>query len=140
MDGFDWIMIGEADGRRAVGMKQVLEGGGILNPIRIVSNFEEFGSYLRGEDFYANRAKFPLPKLVLCDLAFGVDQVCQLLADLEEQPPTVIVTISSANEFLLDQAYEAGAKTYLRKPFIFPEFLERCRFAGLGFSILGGQP
>jgi CheY-like chemotaxis protein len=82
--------------------------------------------YLTGQGEYADRQRFPLPKLVLLDLALpGLHgfEVLHLLRS-QEQLNKVPVTVFSGSDYTHDmnRAYELGANSFLVKPIEFEKF------------------
>ena len=110
-------------------IKTMFEEGKLLNPVRLIDHTFDFHSH------FSSDAACPL--LLLLDLS--CENAWDILASLREIPATrdlpVIALIDDTNESLLDRAYEAGAKTYLRTPLAFSEFVLRARLVGLNFLI-----
>ena len=144
MDSHQWIVIADGETRIGREAKKVFEGASLRNPVHLIHNVDELFSYLQGHGIYANRDKFPLPLVLMVDMALlspgvaerlGRIRACDGIGDVP-----IIVLIDPGQETELDVAYEAGATTYLQKPFTFADFVERSRLADMHFLILGGLP
>lgn len=86
----------------------------------VVRDGEAAVSYLSGEGDYADRARFPLPGLVLLDLKLPRLSGFEVLRWIRRQDglrrlPTVVMT-SSKERRDVDRAYDYGASAYLVKP------------------------
>lgn len=144
MDNHTWIVV--AAGRTSEGLriKEVFEGANLLNPVHLIHSGRELMQYLGGEGIYGNRSKFPLPGVLLldCDLPdIACERVMREMRAREGLAKIpVVLLVSAETEGRLDAAYEAGATTYLRKPFTFADFLERSRIGNFRFFIAGGHP
>src|SRR5215813_3318735 len=49
-------------------VKRAFKMARIENPLQVVTDGQEAISYLRGDDKYANRELYPLPKLIVMDI------------------------------------------------------------------------
>ena len=89
-------------------------------PFRTVKNGSEAIQYLKGEGQFANRAEYPLPRLMLLDLNMPLVNGFEVLEWLRTQPGLrrliVIVFTSSARPEDVNRAFELGANSYLVKP------------------------
>ena len=101
-------------------MRIAFKKAGIGNPIAEVHSGEQAIAYLSGEDKYADRRHFPLPRLIVTDLKMpGVDGF-ELLKWLREQPafepvPKIVLTASALEEDE-KRARELGCAAYFTKP------------------------
>lgn len=85
-------------------------------------------SYLAGEGKYADRNLYPLPALILLDLKLPRRSGLEVLSWMRDQPrlnrlPVVMLT-SSKEELDITRAYDAGANSYLVKPFGFDALVD----------------
>src|ERR1051326_572073 len=100
----------------------------IVNPLVIVSTAEDAMSYLLGVGRYKDREEFPLPSLILLDLKLPGMDGFEFLKWLRQQPGIhalrVVVLSSSDSVRDIDQAYKAGANSFLVKPVDFERFVE----------------
>jgi len=96
-------------------------------PLRVVSNGEETISYLKGEGKYDDRAKYPLPGVVLLDLKMPRKNGFEVLQWMRGQPAfdtMQVVVLTSSDEIRdINRAYELGANSFLVKPLSFDEFV-----------------
>ena len=101
-------------------IRRAFDRGQIANPVHVVSDGEQAISYLAGENAYADRARFPLPALVLLDLRLPRKSGFEVLkwvrghAELSRLPVVVLSTSHAENE--IGRAYDLGANSYLVKP------------------------
>jgi CheY-like chemotaxis protein len=75
--------------------------------------------YLRGDEQYRDRTRFPFPRLVLLDFKMRVDG-WEILQWIRQRPEfrrlPVIVFTGSNYPGDIDKAYDLGANSYLVKP------------------------
>lgn len=144
MDNHAWIVVAEGKTSEGLRVKEMFERAALLNPVHLVHNARELLQYLKGEGIYGNRDKFPLPGVLLLDCELPDISYEEILREMRAREGLrkipVLVLVSTETEGRLDAAYEAGATSYLRKPFTFSDFLERSRIANLHFFIAGGRP
>lgn len=85
-----------------------------------VHNGEEAIAYLSGEGVFADRAKYPLPSLVLMDLNMPRKGGFEVLEWVRTQPAlkrvAVIVLTASLRQEDVTRSFELGASSYLVKP------------------------
>jgi CheY-like chemotaxis protein len=99
----------------------------LKNTIQVVQNGQEALDYLLGNGKFADRARYPMPNLVLLDLKLpGIDGF-EVLRKIKSTPllkrlPVVILT-SSKEEGDRALSYDTGANSYLVKPVSFDGFL-----------------
>ncbi len=77
-------------------------------------------NYLQGVGVYADRERYPMPRMLIMDLRMPIVTGFDVLRWIKEHPkcaviPTVILT-SSENPMDIQQSYELGANAYLVKP------------------------
>jgi CheY-like chemotaxis protein len=101
-------------------LKAAFSRAGFLNPILVVRDGEDAVSYLQGNGIYADRAKYPLPALVLLDLMLPRKSGFEVLEWIKEHPDfksIPVIVLSGMSELLhLNRAYRLGAQTFIRKP------------------------
>jgi CheY-like chemotaxis protein len=142
MDGFKWIVVATEMVQDSLGIKEQFENGLLLNPVHIIKNREELLAYLKGTGIYANRQKFPLPKVLILDLQLPDRGAWDVLEYLSSEPALIeevrtIVLTAPGQEKEVERAYELGAKSYLFKPFSFADFLQRSRIIGVNWVLIG---
>jgi CheY-like chemotaxis protein len=105
-------------------VKRAFKIAQIINPLQIATDGQEAINYLRGEGKYAERDKYPLPKLIVMDIKMPRRTGFEVLEWVKrnEGPlrriPIVIVS-SSDNPSDINRAYELGANAYMVKPMNF---------------------
>jgi two-component system, response regulator len=98
------------------------------NKIQVAKNGQEALDYLFGKGEFSDRARYPLPDIILLDLNMpGIDghEVLKKIKKMEilKRIPVVILT-SSADEGDRAMSYDNGANSYLVKPVSFDEFIK----------------
>ena len=93
----------------------------VKNPVYVVRSGTEAIQYLEGSGKYANRAAFPLPKIVFLDLKMpapdGFDVLRWKEQHREQLPKMLWVAMSNFDAIkTINQAYACGATTFLTKP------------------------
>jgi CheY-like chemotaxis protein len=101
-------------------LQTVLKQAGVMNPVFVVPDGQEAIAYLSGEGVYADRAKFPIPVVLLLDLKMPKRTGFDVLAWCKRQPhltKLLIIVLSGNREIKsINQAYRMGADTFLLKP------------------------
>ncbi len=116
----------------------------IANPLRVVTDGDAAVAYLAGTGEYADRARYPLPVLVLLDLKLPKRSGHEVLAWLRSQEglrrlPVAVLT-SSREAADVNRAYDLGANAYLQKPVGFEALHELVRTLNLFWLILNEKP
>ena len=101
-------------------LRRVLTQAGTVNPVQIVSNGEEAIKYLSGEGQFADRTRFPLPRLMITDINMPRRGGFELLRWLRAHPqvqavPSLILTGSNSPADI-EQAFQGGVHGYFVKP------------------------
>src|SRR5258706_11033209 len=113
-------------------IRHSLEKANVLNPVQVVSTGEVAIAYLSGEGKFADRNQHPLPALLLLDLKLPRVDGFEVLRWIRQEPAVkalrVIVLTSSEDIRDVNQAYEAGANSFLVKPMDFENFVEIGKF------------
>ena len=109
-------------------VQRAFSQSGVLNPLVTVRNGEEAMAYFLGIGAYKNRSEYPLPSLVLLDLKLPGMTGIDFLKWLRQQPgigSTRVVVLTSSNLMKdVDDAYKAGANSFLVKPVDFEMFVQ----------------
>jgi len=115
-------------------MQRAFRKAGIGPALRAVGNGQEAIDYLAGNGGFADRARNPLPAVVLLDLNLPVISGFEVLEWLKSQAELsalpVVVFSSSAREEDRRRAFDLGAKEYFEKPnsaFLFSPVVEVLR-------------
>jgi CheY-like chemotaxis protein len=98
------------------------------NPLQVVGHGDAAVDYLAGHGDYADRARFPVPGLILLDLKLPRRSGLEVLNWLRDQEilrriPAVVLTSSSQSQDV-NRAYDLGANSYLVKPVEFEDLKE----------------
>ena len=101
-------------------LKRAFKSAGLPHTLNAVSDGEEALQYLAGEGPFTDRARYPLPDLILLDINMPKQSGLDVLARLRSQPrfksvPVLIFTSSSRSEDR-ERARQLGADDYLLKP------------------------
>src|SRR5580765_127419 len=93
------ILMAEDNNNEVTLMRRAFVEAGIPNPLIVVRNGREVIEYLAGEGDYADRAKYPVPGLMLLDLKMPWMDGFDVLSWLRLQPqfvglPVVLLTSS----------------------------------------------
>jgi CheY-like chemotaxis protein len=114
------ILLVEDDRDDAFFLRRAFLRAGLSHPIVDVRNGQQAVNYLSGNALFADRALYPLPKLVVVDLKLPLMDGFELLAWLQNRPEfgsLPVVVISSSNlDSDKEKAMQLGAKEYLVKP------------------------
>jgi CheY-like chemotaxis protein len=101
-------------------MRNAFKKAGIENPLQVAWNGQEAMEYLGGMGKYSDRAKHPLPILVLLDLKMPYKSGFEILGWIREQPKleslVIVVMTSSDQPQDIEKAYKLRASSYLVKP------------------------
>lgn len=114
------ILIAEDNPDDAKFMQRVILQIQLENPIHIVNDGNKTLAYLKGEDPYQDREKFPFPALLLLDLRMPEVDGLEVLRRVQGDPqfasmPTVVITVNQDRR-QLSEVYRLGAKSFLTKP------------------------
>jgi CheY-like chemotaxis protein len=101
-------------------VKHALDASGVGKSFNAVHNAEEAISYLRADDQYADRTKFPFPNVIFTDLKMPLADGYSLLTWLNAHPtcsviPTIVFSSSGLREDVA-RVYQHGANAYIVKP------------------------
>jgi CheY-like chemotaxis protein len=101
-------------------LRAAFEKAGYTGPLQTVRNGEEAVAYLKGENPYADREKFPLPVVVLLDLNMpkknGFDVVTWVRAQPGLKRLALIILTASTRTEDVERALDLGATSFLVKP------------------------
>jgi CheY-like chemotaxis protein len=109
-------------------MKRAFRTAGINNPIQIANNGQAAIDYLAGNGEFVDRAKYPLPCLVLLDLKLpGINghEVLQWIREQENLETLVVLMLTTSRENRdIEEAYRLGCNAFLVKPSAPPKLIE----------------
>jgi len=100
----------------------------LCNTVEVASNGELALDYLFGRGTFADRAKYPLPDLILLDLKLpGIDghEVLRQIksTDVLKRIPVVVLTSSRESQDRI-RSYDYGVNSFLLKPITFDGFMD----------------
>ncbi len=121
------ILLAEDDENDVFLMGRAFDRAGIPNPLIVVHNGQEAIDYLGGKGKFADRAKHPMPGLLLLDLKMPWMDGFDVLAWLRGQPqfntlPVVVLT-SSKLQADIDKSRDLGVYDYRVKPHTFDDLV-----------------
>ena len=109
--------------------------------VQNVTDVEQAMAYLSGRGIYANRARYPLPSLVLLDLKMPRETGFDMLRWIRKHPEVgnlpVVIFSGSELEADIQRAYAGGADSYLVKPIGFNALIDLVK--NINASWLSGQ-
>lgn len=122
------ILLVEDDSTDVLLLRRAFDKGGVTNPLQVVSDGEQAVAYLSGQGDYGDRQRYPLPSLILLDIALPRRSGFEVLTWMRQDPglrrlPVIMLT-SSGQPGDISRAYDAGANAYHVKPSGFDELLE----------------
>src|SRR5438094_370824 len=110
------ILLADDSANNAEFIKRAFRAAGYDNPIQAVCRGEEAIEYLKGEGEYSDRAKFPLPALLLLDTRMTGISGWEVLRWVRQQPEfaSLFVVVFTGSEYPGDRqkAQDLGANAY----------------------------
>ncbi len=123
---------------------RALRKSGVKEPVVVARDGPEALDYLFATGAWKLRDVLDTPRVVLLDLKLPKLSGLDVLRRMREDPRTrrvpVVVLTSSAEERDIQQCYDLGANSYVRKPVEFDEFLEFIRSLGNYWLKLNERP
>ena len=120
MNEYGHILVAEDDPTDAYFFERAFKRAGTPVTLHFVRDGQEAVDYLQGEGQFTDRARHPLPQLVLLDLKMPRLDGFDVLEWVRKQPGlsgVLIVIFSSSDEPKdMNRAYGLGANSYLVKP------------------------
>lgn len=138
------ILLVEDEPAHAELTQRAIRKAGNANRIDVVSHGEEAIDYLYNRGAFADKAKYPLPGLILLDIKLpGMDgiEVLKIIKDdatLKRIP--VIMLTTSEREADIARSYDYYANSFLTKPVGYKEFEEMIRKLDCYWMILNQPP
>jgi CheY-like chemotaxis protein len=134
------LLLVEDDPDHVLLIQRALARASLVNPLKIVRDGEEAIQYLSGSGEYDDRARYPLPSLILLDLKLPRKSGLEVLEWIRKHPtlkllPVVVLTSSSESRDV-ERAYALGVNSYLVKPVRFEDLLEMVKSIGMYWMIL----
>lgn len=116
------VLIVDDDENDVFAISETLSNAGVKNPLITVSDGADVISYFAGMGRYADREKFPLPRVLLLDLKMQRMGGFSVMEWLNQQHKSVradlLVVVLTAHGELenVRRAYQLGARSFLTKP------------------------
>ncbi|HXS68697.1 MAG TPA: response regulator [Candidatus Polarisedimenticolia bacterium] len=114
------ILIADDDENDALALRKALSQAGVKNPVAIVGDGKQVIAYYKGAEAYADRAKYPIPGILLLDLKMpqlGGLEVLEWLHATQQTKDILIVILSGYSELEnIRRGYALGARSFLPKP------------------------
>ena len=122
------VLLAEDDPNDLLFFKRAICKANLAISLQVVENGVEAVKYLMGEDSYADRESYPLPRLIITDIKMPLMNGFELLAWVKQQPDLqyipVAVMSSSEEAAKRNQATALGASSYLLKSVSFDALVE----------------
>ncbi|HEY1227632.1 MAG TPA: response regulator [Ramlibacter sp.] len=108
--------------------RRAFRKAGLASALQVAGDGDEAVAYLAGDGAFADRQAHPLPSLVLLDWKLPRRSGREVLQWVRAQErftglPVVVLTSSREQEDI-DQAYSAGANSYIQKPVLLEKLAE----------------
>ena len=101
-------------------IQRTFSRSGSLPAIQWITNGNDATLYMCGHRQYSDRARYPLPSLILLDLKLPVKNGFEVLRWLRSYsafaPIPIIIMSDCSDPRIIRRAYELGANSFLRKP------------------------
>ena len=122
------VLIVEDDNNDVFMLQRAFQQAGITNPVHVARSGEDAIAYLAGNDPYSDWNKFPLPSIVLLDLALpglsGLDVLIWIRKTSGLHALRVAVVTDSCSGKEVRRAYELGANGCFPKLGDYHELIE----------------
>ena len=114
------ILIAEDDDNDVFLIRRALHQAQFENPLQVVSAGDQAIAYLKGDEPFQDREKYPIPALLLLDLKMPRKNGFEVLAWVRQHSEfnslAIVVLTSSQESTDINRAYALGANSYLVKP------------------------
>jgi CheY-like chemotaxis protein len=121
------ILVAEDDPTDAYFFERAFKRAGLAVALHFVGDGKEVTDYLEGAGQFADRARHPLPHLVLLDLHMPRLDGFEVVEWIRRQPQLdrlVVVIFSSSDDSKdINRAYRLGANSYIVKPHSMEELM-----------------
>jgi len=140
----DLILLVEDNGDDVALIRRALRRAGIATRLVVLGDGDAAVEYLQGIGEYVDRQAWPLPRLMLLDLKLprrsGLEVLQWLQTRPDLQPLALVVLTNSRENSDLQQAYAAGAHSYLVKPVEFDDLLRMVKALNLYWMHMNQWP
>ena len=125
------ILVAEDNPDEALLLQRAFKKAGLQVRIHICEDGDDATAYLLGKEEFADRVKFPYPRMLITDLKMPRCDGFELLERMrsEELVPKVVMSASGEDRDVR-RAYKLGANCYFLKPGTFEELV--CIVRALG--------
>lgn len=125
------VLMADDDADDRLLAREAIHESRVLNDLHFVEDGVQLLRYLRGDDGFHDRTRYPMPGLILLDLNMPKMDGREALAQIKSDPrlcriPVVILTTSKAEEDKM-KGYDLGAVSYVTKPVTFDALVEMMR-------------
>jgi CheY-like chemotaxis protein len=121
------ILVAEDDPTDAYFFERAFRRAGLPVALHFVSDGQEVRDYLQGAGYFADRARYPLPQVVLLDLHMPRMDGFEVLDWIRHQPQLakleVVIFSSSEAARDMNRAHRLGANFYMVKPHSMEELM-----------------
>lgn len=127
------ILVAEDDENDSFLLQRAFRKVGLGMPAYVCRDGAEAMAYLKAEGEFADRIKYPFPRVLITDLKMPKCSGFDLLEWLKGHPncnliPKIVLS-ASAEQSDIKRAYELGANCYFKKPTAFDDLLELVKYA-----------
>ena len=138
------VLLAEDNSTDALMVRRAFAKASVQGALGVVEDGDKAVAYLSGHGEFADRARHPLPVLLLLDLKLPRRSGLEVLEWLRRQPglkrlPVVVLT-SSEESTDINAAYDLGANSYLVKPVDFDGLLGIIKGLGMYWLVLNENP
>jgi CheY-like chemotaxis protein len=125
------ILVAEDNPDEAFLLERAFKKAGLEMRVHICGDGNEASDYLRGQNAFGDRSKFPFPRMLITDLKMPRCDGFELLERVQSEQkcsiyPRVVLS-ASAEDKDVQRAFEAGANCYLQKPGKFEDLVSMVR-------------
>lgn len=125
------ILVAEDNPDDVLLLQRAFRRANLQAELRFVHDGEQAMAYLKAEDKYSDRAKFPFPAFLVLDIKMPKMNGLEVLKAIRDDPGlarlTVIIFTSSAHERDVNRASDLHANCYLVKPSDSQTLMEVCQ-------------
>jgi CheY-like chemotaxis protein len=116
----DPFLVVEDEPGDAILIQRAFAKANVPCPVHIVRDGDQAVEYLDGAGAYSDRARYPLPKVMLLDLKLPRRSGLEVLEWVRKKPGlrrlSVVILTSSRESTDVNRAWELGVSSYLVKP------------------------
>lgn len=122
------ILIADDDAEDRMLIIDALKESRLKNKVHCVENGEELIHFLKNQEKYSDKEKFPAPGIVLLDLNMPKKDGREALKEIKQDKklrsiPIIILTTSKAEQDIL-KSYDLGVNSFITKPVSFSAMVD----------------